>query len=192
MSISLQPLGDRVRFAGHGSGHGVGMCVIGSAKLAVAGETSTRILARYFPGTVIGSVGPRVTAAPPERPTIGPAPVPSPRAAAAPPPPTRAAAPAPLASAPVDVALALQEGDEGERDVVLAMVRRVVGPSVPVVATYDLHANVSAANVDAHGERAALGRAGRQQSREQGDRQIVDGFVADVLERLQAGRSSGA
>ena len=30
----------------------------------------------------------------------------------------------------------------------LALVRRIVGPDVPVVASYDLHANVSAANVE--------------------------------------------
>lgn len=42
------------RFTGHGSGHGVGMCVIGSMKLAARGETSSAILARYFPGTQIG------------------------------------------------------------------------------------------------------------------------------------------
>jgi SpoIID/LytB domain protein len=41
------------RFDGHGSGHGVGLCVIGSARLAVRGRTADEILARYFPGLPI-------------------------------------------------------------------------------------------------------------------------------------------
>jgi stage II sporulation protein D (peptidoglycan lytic transglycosylase) len=38
------------RFSGHGSGHGVGMCVVGSARLAERGVSAEAILARYFPG----------------------------------------------------------------------------------------------------------------------------------------------
>ena len=38
--------------------------------------------------------------------------------------------------------------DHDPEGTLLAMIRRVLGPDVPVVATYDLHANVSAANVD--------------------------------------------
>jgi microcystin degradation protein MlrC len=38
--------------------------------------------------------------------------------------------------------------DHDPEGTLLAMVRQVVGDKVPVVATYDLHANVSAANVD--------------------------------------------
>jgi microcystin degradation protein MlrC len=38
--------------------------------------------------------------------------------------------------------------DHDPEGTLLAMVRETVGPHVPVVATYDLHANVSAANVD--------------------------------------------
>ncbi len=41
------------RFSGHGSGHGVGMCVIGSARLAEQGVSAEEILARYFPGLEI-------------------------------------------------------------------------------------------------------------------------------------------
>ena len=41
------------RFSGHGSGHGVGMCVIGSARLAERGVSAEEILARYFPGLEI-------------------------------------------------------------------------------------------------------------------------------------------
>jgi hypothetical protein len=53
-SFELRRSGGGYRFAGHGSGHGVGMCVIGSAKLAVAGKSAVDILKRYFPGTEIG------------------------------------------------------------------------------------------------------------------------------------------
>ncbi len=38
--------------------------------------------------------------------------------------------------------------DHDPEGTLLAMIRRVLGPDVPVVATYDLHANVSAVNVD--------------------------------------------
>lgn len=42
----------------------------------------------------------------------------------------------------------LTVNDHDPEGTLLAMVRRVVGAAVPIVATYDLHANVSAANVD--------------------------------------------
>ena len=42
------------RFTGHGYGHGVGLCVIGSMKLAAKGQSTASILARYFPGTELG------------------------------------------------------------------------------------------------------------------------------------------
>ena len=38
------------RFSGHGSGHGVGLCVIGSTNLAARGVGASAILAKYFPG----------------------------------------------------------------------------------------------------------------------------------------------
>jgi SpoIID/LytB domain protein len=41
------------RFTGHGSGHGVGLCVIGSTNLAARGTSAPAILQKYFPGTVI-------------------------------------------------------------------------------------------------------------------------------------------
>jgi SpoIID/LytB domain protein len=43
------------RFSGHGSGHGVGMCVVGSARLAERGVSAEAILARYFPGLAVSS-----------------------------------------------------------------------------------------------------------------------------------------
>jgi microcystin degradation protein MlrC len=42
----------------------------------------------------------------------------------------------------------LATGDHDPEGTILAVVRRIVGPDVPVVASYDLHANVSDANVD--------------------------------------------
>jgi microcystin degradation protein MlrC len=41
----------------------------------------------------------------------------------------------------------LTTGDHDPEGTLLALVRRIVGPDVPVVATYDLHANVSDADV---------------------------------------------
>jgi stage II sporulation protein D len=51
--FDLRRHGDVYRFTGRGSGHGVGMCVIGSAKLAERGTKAAAILARYFPGLEI-------------------------------------------------------------------------------------------------------------------------------------------
>ena len=42
------------RFAGRGAGHGVGLCVLGSAGMAARGRTTTEILAAYFPGLIVG------------------------------------------------------------------------------------------------------------------------------------------
>jgi stage II sporulation protein D len=51
--FELRRQGESYRFTGHGSGHGVGMCVIGSAKLAERGVSADAILGRYFPGVEI-------------------------------------------------------------------------------------------------------------------------------------------
>ncbi len=70
-SFELHRVGDSYRFIGHGSGHGVGMCVIGSARLAERGSTAEQILARYFPGLQIAGVSGTTPAptgsVPPER-----------------------------------------------------------------------------------------------------------------------------
>jgi SpoIID/LytB domain protein len=52
-SFDMRRLNTVYRFEGHGSGHGVGMCVIGSTRLAARGQTASEILTRYFPGTSI-------------------------------------------------------------------------------------------------------------------------------------------
>jgi SpoIID/LytB domain protein len=56
-SFELISTRDGYRFAGHGYGHGVGMCVIGSVRLASGGVSAASILERYFPGTTLGPGG---------------------------------------------------------------------------------------------------------------------------------------
>ena len=52
-AFNVRRRGDEYVFQGHGFGHGVGMCVIGAARLAERGANATAILARYFPGLPI-------------------------------------------------------------------------------------------------------------------------------------------
>ena len=145
-SFDLRRSGRAFRFSGHGAGHGVGLCVIGSMKLAAQGESAGRILARYFPGTTIGSLGPRLTAAPAEKPSVAVAPpretrgVPpapalpgaAPRAGAAP-AAVSPAAPSRAASADLDatrtsdVQLTLPEGSVEERGSLSQLVVRERG-----------------------------------------------------------------
>ncbi len=44
------------RFTGHGSGHGIGLCIVGSVRLANDGRSASKILQEYFPGTAIGPI----------------------------------------------------------------------------------------------------------------------------------------
>jgi hypothetical protein len=44
------------RFAGRGAGHGVGLCVLGAASRAAAGESADAILRDYYPGLVLKKV----------------------------------------------------------------------------------------------------------------------------------------
>ncbi len=92
--FELRRSGRAFRFTGRGAGHGVGLCVIGSMKLAARGQSAATMLARYFPGTQIGSYGARLTAAPPDPPSFS---APAPRTAVVPPP---AVPPAPAITAP--------------------------------------------------------------------------------------------
>jgi SpoIID/LytB domain protein len=55
-AFEMRRLKEGYRFEGRGSGHGVGMCVIGSTRLAARGQTAGEILTRYFPGTAIESM----------------------------------------------------------------------------------------------------------------------------------------
>src|SRR5262245_5367459 len=56
-AFSMTRDGNRVRFTGVGYGHGVGMCVIGAGKRARRGESLEAILAQYFPGLTLMSIG---------------------------------------------------------------------------------------------------------------------------------------
>jgi stage II sporulation protein D (peptidoglycan lytic transglycosylase) len=95
--FDLRKQGDVYRFSGRGSGHGVGLCVIGSTHLAAAGKSATDILARYFPGLTISPL------------TISPfVPVAT-----------------TWASADSEIAVALPEGDDGDRSAVVSQVRRL-------------------------------------------------------------------
>jgi SpoIID/LytB domain protein len=105
---------DSYHFEGHGYGHGVGMCVIGSVNLAARGQTAAQILNRYYPGLDIVTLGSptssSVTSA------VRAMPVPSISAR-----PPLVLAPA---AAPSPVALALPDDDEGERAAIEAMALR--------------------------------------------------------------------
>ena len=63
-AFEIRRSGDVYRFTGRGSGHGVGLCVIGSARLAAEGRTTSDILSRYFPGLDISGSTPTPTPAP--------------------------------------------------------------------------------------------------------------------------------
>jgi hypothetical protein len=54
-AFDVKRAGREYQFVGHGSGHGVGLCVLGSTLLAARGQTADEILARYFPGLSIGA-----------------------------------------------------------------------------------------------------------------------------------------
>jgi stage II sporulation protein D len=88
---------DVYHLEGHGYGHGVGMCVIGSVNLASRGQTAAQILNRYYPGLDIVS--------------LGGAPV------VATPAPARPAAVAAVA-APGGINVLLPDGDDGERSTI--------------------------------------------------------------------------
>jgi len=62
-AFEMRRVGSAYHFDGRGYGHGVGMCVIGSAKLAERGATADAILGRYYPGTTISPVTPALESA---------------------------------------------------------------------------------------------------------------------------------
>ena len=113
-AFDLRRTADGYRFAGHGSGHGVGMCVIGSARLAEAGESAEAILHRYFPGLTIAMPAGQVVRLDAPRSIGNPAGAGSLIA----PTPARSATSASLVR---DVLISLPAGDEGERDAITAL-----------------------------------------------------------------------
>ena len=105
-TFELKREGDRYRFSGRGSGHGVGLCVIGSTRLAVDGRSASDILKRYFPGLAIGVPAGLGRATP-----LAPG-TPAPRAT-----------PVPMALVP-EVLVSLPDGDEGERAFITTLTAR--------------------------------------------------------------------
>jgi stage II sporulation protein D len=99
------------RFKGRGFGHGVGLCVIGAGRRAAKGATADDILKFYFPGLIIGNVGSSVSST-------------SASARANSTELRRDAAVAPSGRDSGDVALALPGNEEGERPMVMSIVRR--------------------------------------------------------------------
>jgi SpoIID/LytB domain protein len=132
--FELRRAGRAFRFTGHGAGHGVGLCVIGSMKLAANGQSATTILARYFPGAQTGPYGARLTAAPKETAPAGAPPPRDARTVAPPPilppvvaPSSKPAMPAiapPAADLPprTDVVVVVPPGAAGERSALIALV----------------------------------------------------------------------
>ena len=111
-NFELRRVDAAYRFAGRGSGHGVGMCVIGAMHRAEAGESATSILAQYYPGLRIAPYAP--PAAAPSTTALTPAAPP----AAAPSPVKTEAAIVPRRS---DVALELPSSDAADRTELEAM-----------------------------------------------------------------------
>ena len=141
--FELRRIGDVYRMDGHGYGHGVGMCVIGSTKLAAAGESAVQILSRYYPGLEIGRFTPaaRLTAALPA--PAAPSPVMPPVAPAS----SSSRPPTPAAAVPAGLAVSLPVGDEGERTPLLTVLGRsrdsmaaALGIPAPPMLTVRVHA----------------------------------------------------
>jgi stage II sporulation protein D len=132
-AFDLRKQGDTYRFSGHGSGHGVGMCVIGSARLAERGTSAEQILARYFPGLEISGL---VTGLTPD--TKGS----DPNGTKAVP---RRATPVAAPAAP-EVLVSLPDDDEGERAAIERQVQRArtdmaraLGVAAPPKVTIRFH-----------------------------------------------------
>lgn len=104
-AFTVRKQGDAFHFSGHGSGHGVGLCVIGSVRLAERGTSADQILARYFPGLEISKVASTATLTA----RVAPTPPPSMRAAGSPRPPVPPV---------LDILVSLPDADEGEHDVI--------------------------------------------------------------------------
>jgi stage II sporulation protein D len=131
-AFELRRVGNAYRFTGRGSGHGVGMCVIGSGHLAASGRSATEILGRYFPGLTIGAAvsrSPEVQRSPEiQRPSPA----------------------SPISSGP-EVLVALPEGDEGERAAMVALavssledLSKTLGVPVPRRLSLRFHPTIGA------------------------------------------------
>jgi hypothetical protein len=103
-AFDVERTGRGYRFRGRGFGHGVGLCVIGAGRRAARGATADAILRFYFPGLTVGRLGDSTVTT--TAPVAPPAPV------------------APMAAKTVDVSLALPGSEEGERAMVIGLIRR--------------------------------------------------------------------
>ena len=105
-AFEMKRSGDIFRLDGRGSGHGVGMCVIGSARLAEAGRSAQAILTHYYPGVQIGAFNSQLTGLTPAAPapTVLPPTSSGVRAPASPNAGSSAAATAPMPAAPMPAA----------------------------------------------------------------------------------------
>ena len=61
-AFDVERMSGGYRFIGRGFGHGVGLCVIGSTRMAADGATPAAILHTYFPGLVLGPIPPSTLA----------------------------------------------------------------------------------------------------------------------------------
>jgi SpoIID/LytB domain protein len=118
------------RFSGRGSGHGVGLCVIGSARLGERGVGAETILARYFPGLEISGAAVATAAA----------------AGAAPAPRGPSRAPDAPSAPTSGVFVTLPDDDEGERASIVTQtlknrddLARVLGVGAPAQVTLRFH-----------------------------------------------------
>ncbi len=139
-NFELRRVDAAYRFAGRGSGHGVGMCVIGAMHRAEAGESAASILAQYYPGLRVAPYAPPAAAPSTAPPATAPPPAAPP--AAAPAPVTTEAANVPRRS---DVALELPSSDAADRTELEAMFVRArddlsrtlgVNPPARLAATF--------------------------------------------------------
>jgi SpoIID/LytB domain protein len=144
-AFELRHTSGAYRFNGHGSGHGVGLCVIGSARLAERGQTAEAILNRYFPGLTVsegsegawhvpGTTGPGTRDRGTNERFAGDS-------------ADSGARHVPGTGSRAEIAVALPEGDEGEREVITRLVARArdqlaatLGVSAPPTLTLRFHA----------------------------------------------------
>jgi stage II sporulation protein D len=140
-AFEMDRRGEVYHFEGHGYGHGVGMCVIGSVNLAARGQTAAQILNRYYPGLDIVSIGgsPALVARSSPRYADAVAPQRSAEAFA-----LRSAEAFALRPSPVE--LALPDDDEGERAAIETLALRArddlakdLGVSAPPRVTVRFH-----------------------------------------------------
>ena len=130
-AFDLRRQGDSYVFRGHGFGHGVGMCVIGAARLAERGTTAAAILARYFPGLRMSDGAQTGVAAGTDQRRTGVRP---------------RSVPSPGAEAVTGVALTLPDEDEGQRQAILRQtlrardeLARTLGVPAPAEVTLRFH-----------------------------------------------------